>query len=238
MTAKYDRFMAALEALCAEHGVRIHDTGDYGSYPSVRDAEEGLPTVDVHALADYTEPTPEERERMGAQWAEEQSKRSAEMAERTRLHQEYMASAEYLAAAARIAEEAKKERDQQMRISTDPNDPSFIDDRLRRVTVNDVEVQDWILADEFRRVVILKSGKVLNGTVGIERLVEEQDSHMSGTKWANRFPVDTSLWPKEPQLPHIDTGFSGMFVVEPKPTAAPTPAPTPAPAHPKHKRRR
>lgn len=40
----------------------------------------------------------------------------------------------------------------------------------RRVWYRDVEITDWSEADEFRRVVITKSGKVLNGDVRIERM--------------------------------------------------------------------
>lgn len=62
-----------------------------------------------------------------------------------------------------------------MRISTDPTDPAFVDARPRRVKVNDREIADWQVADEFRRSVILKDGTVVNGSVWIERLpaVEE-----------------------------------------------------------------
>jgi hypothetical protein len=107
-----------------------------------------------------------------------------------------------------------------MRISTDPTDPAYIDDRPRRVTVNDVEVTDWLIADEFRRSVVLKSGKVLNGCVGIERLADEGAAPVEAV-------VDTP----------IATGFSGMFVSVQDAPAAATPAPTAAPPK-KHKKRR
>jgi hypothetical protein len=56
-----------------------------------------------------------------------------------------------------------------MRVSTDPTDPAYIDDRPRKVWLNDALIEGWIIADEFRRCVITKAG-VLNGGVLIERL--------------------------------------------------------------------
>lgn len=58
-----------------------------------------------------------------------------------------------------------------MRVSTDPTDPAYIDDRPRRVWLNDREIIGWTVADEFRRCVITPDG-VLNGAVLIERLPE------------------------------------------------------------------
>ena len=56
-----------------------------------------------------------------------------------------------------------------MRISTDPADPDYIDERPRKVWCQDRLIGGWTLADEFRRVVITPAG-VLNGPVLIERL--------------------------------------------------------------------
>jgi hypothetical protein len=73
-----------------------------------------------------------------------------------------------------------------------------------------VEIPDWVVADEFRRCVIDASGKVHNGSVGIERL-----------------PSDRPPVPPVPPAPApVDTGFVGMFEVTPKPTPAPTDSPT------------
>lgn len=58
-----------------------------------------------------------------------------------------------------------------MRISTDPSDPAFIDERPRRVWVNEKEIQGWITADEFRRCVVTAEGAI-HGSVLIERLPE------------------------------------------------------------------
>jgi len=87
-----------------------------------------------------------------------------------------------------------------MRVSTDPNDPAYIDDRPRRVWCNDKLVEGWTVADEFRRVVVTPS-KVYNGSVLVERLPTDPTAPA---------PV------VEPQAP-INTGFSGMFVSDKKP---------------------
>jgi hypothetical protein len=100
-----------------------------------------------------------------------------------------------------------------VRISTDPADPSYLDGRPRRVTVNDLEVSGWHTADEFRRVVILKDGKVLHGSVWIERLSEDK-------------PEPPAPAPAAP----IDAGFSGVFV----PAATPAPTSAPVQIHEKH----
>lgn len=47
----------------------------------------------------------------------------------------------------------------------------YFDDRPRRVTINDAEVADWVVADMFRRVV-QTADKTLNGAVWIEPLPE------------------------------------------------------------------
>lgn len=91
-----------------------------------------------------------------------------------------------------------------MRISTDPTDPAYIDERPRRVWVNNVEVLGWTVADEFRRCVITAAG-VMNGAVLIERLAE---------------PGAEVVAPP----PECSTSLAGMLV---KVEAAPdTPAPT------------
>lgn len=102
-----------------------------------------------------------------------------------------------------------------MRASIDPNDPAYIDDRPRRVWLNDAEIPDWSVADEFRRCVIRKDGKVLNGSVLIERL-----------------PADKAEAPAPaPSAAPISTGFSGVFVPD-TPAATPAPSPTATPAPP------
>lgn len=92
-----------------------------------------------------------------------------------------------------------------MRVSTDPNDPAYVDDRPRKVWHRGVEVEDWVVADEFRRVIQTSDGRVINGDVRVERLPGVGE------------PV-VEVAPSAP----IDTGFIGMF--EPVPTPAPTAA--------------
>jgi hypothetical protein len=100
-----------------------------------------------------------------------------------------------------------------MRISTDPNDPAFLDDRPRKVWCNDVEIEGWTVADEFRRCVITPT-KVHNGSVRIERLADD---------YVPNFTV-------APPAPPIHAGFTGVFVNDkpPAPTPAPTQPPVPA----------
>jgi hypothetical protein len=114
-----------------------------------------------------------------------------------------------------------------MRVSTDPADPAFIDDRQRRVWLNDREVADWIVADEFRRCVVTAAG-VMNGSVLIERLPEP------GAAVVAEAPAECA------------GGLSGVFVAIPEPTEAPSFAPAvvvpvvakPPKAAKKHKRSR
>ncbi len=103
-----------------------------------------------------------------------------------------------------------------MRISTDPKDPAYIDDRPRKAWCNDVEIEGWTVADEFRRCVITPT-KVHNGSVRIERL---PDDYTPGFVLVDK-----------PAEPPIHAGFSGVLV--PAPDAPPQAAPAPQPAAPK-----
>lgn len=150
-----------------------------------------------------------------------------------------------------------------MRISTDHNDPAYIDDRPRRVWCNDVEIEGWTVADEFRRCVITPT-KVHNGSVRIERLprfvrcAEEDSQELAG--WLD-YEVGGDgvpcLWMGPPgtdpnvtggslsdhhaagaavaPAPPIHAGFSGVFVNDKPPI---TPAPTQAPKAPAAKKTR
>lgn len=82
-----------------------------------------------------------------------------------------------------------------MRISTDPNDPAYVDERPRRVWCNDIEVAGWTVADEFRRCVITADGKVYHGSIRIERL---QDGEVEAETPAAEMPFNAC--------------FSGVFV--------------------------
>ena len=88
-----------------------------------------------------------------------------------------------------------------MRISTDPTDPAYIDERPRKAWCNDVEIAGWHTADEFRRVVITPE-RVHNGAVLIERLRDE------------------SAQPEPADAPLANAGFGGMFVHVPDPKPA------------------
>lgn len=94
-----------------------------------------------------------------------------------------------------------------MRVSTDPSDPAYVDDRPRRVWLNDREIDGWITADEFRRCVVTATG-ALHGSVLIERLPKVGE------------PV------VEP-APMVDIGLSGISVAAPN---EPVPAPSFAPS--------
>jgi len=238
MTAKFEAFKTALHELCVEHGVRLAAHGYEEADLYAQDAEEGQPPFD---LCDGTLGTAEEQEASRQQ--REQETREREAGEQRRHDEWYRERHKPLQARIdevglltalqeRIEADAKEQRKQQMRVSTDPNDAAYIDDRPRRVTINDRPVDNWLIADEFRRCVILKSGTVLNGSVWIERL--PPDGVTIGD--------DASLSSFAKALPPIHAGFSGVFVNDKlQATPAPTPAPVvkkPAVKSTKAKRRR
>jgi hypothetical protein len=94
-----------------------------------------------------------------------------------------------------------------MRVTTDPTDPHY-SAAPRRVWCQDVEIHDWTVADEFRRVVITVDGKVHNGAVRVERVE------------ADRPAAAPDPAPAQPE------GFVGVFEHVPDAPAA-TPAPEP-----------
>jgi hypothetical protein len=222
---QFDEFRAALEALCVEHGVRI--SGDCGydcGGISLEVASERKPAGCELEFDEHLPPTLEEEAALRVKAEQDAARRAAEMA-RVRERAEWLQSPEYHALCARNQREAQLTRENQMRVSTDPADPAYIDARPRRVWLNDREVLDWTVADEFRRCVVTAAG-VLNGSVLIERL-------------------------PEPGAPVIESavaecvgGLSGVFVAVPEPTEAPSFAPPvvvpvvakPAKAAKKHKR--
>ncbi len=58
-----------------------------------------------------------------------------------------------------------------MRVSKDKDDSAY-DARERKVFISEKPVENWISADEFRRVIVLADGKAIFGDVYIERLPE------------------------------------------------------------------
>jgi hypothetical protein len=205
MTAKFDAFTAALEALCIEHDVHLSSGDNYDSYGVyVEDASDDSPAGLELDVTDNIPPTPEERAAYEARLAEERARYEAQWAKaRAADAQRYgalLASKDYIGLREAVEAHAKEMREKQMRISTDPTDPAYIDDRPRKVWLNEVEIVGWIVADEFRRCVITGKG-VMNGGVLIERLPDEwQAITGDGSGVA---------------LPPIDANFSGMLASHP-----------------------
>jgi hypothetical protein len=171
MTAKFEAFKSALETLCIEHGVYLHgcDDDDYGGAYLKLATDEQPAGLALH-ISDDVPPTPEEREAFEERYRQRMAVAAAERAAEDKRQAEFLLSPAYLAMVKQIGEQAANERKQYMRVSTDPTDPAYIDERPRRAWVNDVLIEGWVIADEFRRCVITLDGKVHNGAVLIERL--------------------------------------------------------------------
>lgn len=181
MTKRFETFKAALEALCNEHGVGIQHA-EWKLYVSDLDDESEPFAFHEYDLDDETKPRQEDGEAY-----QEMLLSDAERAERQRVQHQIWAETRRADEARRLAAlhssepfktnyetamaDAAHERNMQMRISTDPTDPAFVDARPRRVWVNEKEITGWVTADEFRRCVTTSDG-VLNGSVLIERLPE------------------------------------------------------------------
>lgn len=210
MSAKFEGFKAALAELCLAHHVRLRDGDDHDDYgiyvEELFEHEEAL-SLD---LTDRTVQSPEdiaaaeERDRERSAFYEAQWKaRAAERAEQEKHFAEMLASDDsYIRMRDFATAHATQQRKKLMRVSTDPNDPAYVDDRPRKVWHRGVEVEDWVVADEFRRVIQTSDGRVINGDVRVERLPGVGE------------PVVEVA-----QSAPIDTGFIGMF------EAVPTPAP-------------
>jgi hypothetical protein len=107
-----------------------------------------------------------------------------------------------------------------MRVSTDPTDAAYIDDRPRKAWLNDLEITGWIVADEFRRCVITAAG-VMNGAVRIERLpsdaaepvteaAPESTSHLCGIFVSDK-PVPVEAAPRQPRFARLpDQDANGL----------------------------
>jgi hypothetical protein len=108
-----------------------------------------------------------------------------------------------------------------MRVTKIPGDHHDIGDRPCNVYLNEVPVSDWIVADDFRRVVETKDGPRF-GSVRIELAEESGQSRLE--RGVNMFPIRFAT--PEPILPEgykpaeeAATHLCGVFVPEPKPEA-------------------
>jgi hypothetical protein len=231
VSEKLEAFRAALNALCIEHGVRLSMGygDDYDHVLRVKEAHGRIqPGLD---LDDYEfayvpapqPPTPEEIAKREAEAAAYelrcQAERDMRAIERELRLDAIKTRPDYMDLTARIEAHAAETRKNLMRVSTDPADPAYIDARPRKAWCNDVLIEDWTVADEFRRVVITPD-KVHHGSVLVERLPAP------GAEPA----------PDAPAM--VDAGFSGMFVHVPdaKPAAVPA-VPLPALQKPAKRRR-
>jgi hypothetical protein len=255
VSERLEAFRAALEALCIEHGVRVSLEPEDYDYPYrliVREAHEGLPAcldLDDYELEFEPKPTPEEIERLRVEEEARKERKAAEEAKQRATYkfwfgEEFDREPQHKDWADAAAAHARKTRKQDMRVSTDPADPAYIDARPRKAWCNDVLIEGWTVADEFRRVVITPD-KVHHGSVLVERLpallftppqaiengAELTAEVLGAVSWAeapNR---------QSPPAPPIDAGFSGMFVSVPDAKPAPAPEPAPAPQKPAKRRR-
>jgi len=103
-----------------------------------------------------------------------------------------------------------------MRVTRIPGDHNDIGDKPCRVHLNEAEITDWTVADDFRRVVETPAG----ARFGAVRIDMQPDAGQSAEE--------------------VATHLCGVFVADPKPAApaievievpAPTPAPAPAPTY-------
>jgi hypothetical protein len=98
-----------------------------------------------------------------------------------------------------------------MRVTRIPGDFNDIGDRPCRVYLNEVEVTDWTVADDFRRVVISPG-------VTYQFLEDAEPKQAPDTVRYGAVRIDMapeSAAPAEEAATHL----CGMFVVEPKPEA-------------------
>jgi hypothetical protein len=173
MTAKFDAFKAAYLALCVSHDAHID--ADCEGVLSIRDGADFYGDIEDET---YTPPTPEEvaaaevaqRERE-KRWSDSDRAIMNLLSEVVAQEREKcLASPIYAKWTEIVRADNEQTRNEQMRVSSDPTDPAYIDARPRKVWCNEVEIEGWAVADEFRRCVITTDGKVHNGSVLIERL--------------------------------------------------------------------
>jgi hypothetical protein len=200
MTEKFDVFKAALHALCVEHGVRLFMDWYYDdTQVKVGEATDGAPAGCDIDIEDLIPPTPEEIAAEEARKATEQAERDAYEAEKQAAYfarfGHLIGSGDLPGLSTAIEAERQEQRKKNMRVTRIPGDHNDIGDRPCKVYLNEVPVADWIVADDFRRVVETADGARF-GSVRID-LQPQTDE------------------PAEEAATHL----CGMFVVEPKPEA-------------------
>jgi hypothetical protein len=201
MTERFDAFKAALHALCVEHDVNLH--GEWVDYEDFRvqvePASERMQAGCDLEIECVIPPTPEEI-------AAEEARRAAEKAELEAYEAErqaaYFARYGHLigkgdlpALSAAIEAERQEQRKKNMRVTRILGDHHDIGDRPCSVYLNNVPVEDWTVADDFRRVVETPDGARF-GSVRIDMQPQTAE-------------------PAEEAATHL----CGMFVVGPKPEA-------------------
>jgi hypothetical protein len=216
MTAKFDAFIEALEALCVEHGILMRPSTEWDDYSTYLElATEDSPAGCEVDFVNVIPPRPEEIAAEEARQAEAHAKWVRQQEEGRKRWEAIMASPAYQAMKAEAIMDANRKREDYMRITKDPNDTAHFDDRPRRVWVNDREILDWTVADEFRRVV-QTANSVHNGAVRIERLPEPgapvvEPAPVAGTDLTGMF---VAVPDPKPEAPKVE---------EPKPQANPVP---------------
>lgn len=180
MSDKFEAFKAALEALCKEHNVRLRGDwldSDYYKVLLEEASEEAPAGLDLD-IEDVPPLTPEEKAAAAArkaEWEAAAAKREAEyharMAAQRAAYEKDLAqrlqSPEYLKRRAIVDAYAAEQRKKNMRVTRIPGDRFDIGDRPCRVFCNEIEIKDWTVADDFRRVVETPGG-VHHGAVRID----------------------------------------------------------------------
>lgn len=175
MTEKFEAFKAALDALCVEHGVRMVIGCDYDqefSEVHVEPASDEDPAGLHLDLVELIPPTPEEIAAEEARRAAAQAEWNAKWAANwdgsyMKQHFARLDAMSLEEKQAMIAANAEEQRKKHMRVTRIPGDFHDIGDRPCRVWCNEVEIEGWTVADDFRRVVETP-GKVHHGAVRID----------------------------------------------------------------------
>lgn len=176
MNAKFEAFKTALEALCIEHGIYLRNSDYYDGDATiyVEEATEGKPAGFDLELEACLPPSPEEiaaeearKARRAAEDAEWRAKWEAKWdGSYIKHHFALLDSMSLEEKQAMIAANAEEQRKKHMRVTRIPGDHNDIGERPCRVHCNEVEIEGWTVADDFRRVVETP-GKVHHGAVRI-----------------------------------------------------------------------